>query len=172
MWIGCINLDMHFVSSVASVVVSLVDANGKTPSNRSNHITVDAQQKWLRYVGVPHATHQSASTGSIKREDSQQILEPARDTLGAVVLLGVGITHFSAGGHRNVLAGLHVDSSVRPQLLASELNFLGNAALARGRLLGHRFRLLCDFLTLCCWRGPILANELRSERGGSNARRD
>jgi hypothetical protein len=133
---------------------------------------VDAQQKWLRYVGVPHATHQSASTGSIKWEDSQQILEPARDTLGAVVLFGVGITHFSAGGHHNVLAGLHVDSGVRPQLLPNQLNFLGNAALARGRLLGSRFRLLCDSLTLWSLRGLVLANELRSERGGSNARRD
>src|SRR5258708_25966864 len=156
MWIGCINLHMHFVSPVASVVVSLVDANGKTPSNRSNHITVDAQQKWLRYVGVPHATHQSASTGSIKREDSQQILEPARDTLGAVVLLGVGITHFSAGGHRNVLAGLHVDSGVPPQLLASELNFLGNAALARWPFPGSPVPPLFDSPTLCGLRRPVL----------------
>src|SRR5260370_4199198 len=130
MWIGCRNLDMHLVSRVASVDVSMVDANGKTPSNRSNHITVDAQQKWLRYVGVPHATHQSASTGSIKREDSQQILEPARDTLGAVVLLGVGITHFSTAGHPSCLARLHLDSGLRPQLLATELNFLRNASLA------------------------------------------
>src|SRR5260370_3008844 len=170
MRIGCINLDTHCVSSVAGVFACLIDADRQTPSNRSNHITVGTQQKWLCYVGVPHTTHQSASTGSIKWEDSQQILEPARDTLGAVVLFRSGTTHFSAGGHQNVLAGLHVDSGVRPQLLASELNFLGNAALARWRLVGNRFRLFG--VRLHSWGLPwrVLGNQQRPERSRSYPR--
>src|SRR5260370_37893125 len=115
MRIGCINLDTHCVRSVAGVFACRIDADRQTPSNRSNHITVGTQQKWLCYVGVPHTTHQSASTGSIKWEDSQQILEPARDTLGAVVLFGVGITHFSAGGHHHMPAALNFPYAAPPQ---------------------------------------------------------
>jgi hypothetical protein len=45
--------------------------------------------------------------------------------------LRVGVAELSSGGDHDALAGLNIDAGVGPELIAGELNFLGEAALAR-----------------------------------------
>src|SRR4029077_17470842 len=87
MRIGWENLDVHRVGSIAGIVGSLIDANREPSTDGSEHVAVDTEEKWLRHVGVAHATDQGASACAIEGQNSQQVLEAARDAIGGVVFL-------------------------------------------------------------------------------------
>jgi hypothetical protein len=97
---------------------------------------VRADEERLRYLRVADAADQSTAAGTAEGQDAQEVLEAARNAIGSVVFLGVGVAKLAGSGDYNVLAGLHVDAGVGPELIAGNLNFLGEAALAGGRGFG------------------------------------
>ena len=153
------DIDVHGEGAFSGVVVGLIDADGKPPSNGSDDIAVGAQEERLRNFRIADAADQSAAASAVERQNPEQVLEAARDAVGTVVFLGVGIVELARRGDYNVFAGLHVDSGIGPGLVAGNLNFLGDAALAGGRLLPRFGRLRL--------RRSVLTNELCAKgRGG------
>src|SRR5260370_10489954 len=133
--IGCVDFDVHRVGAVAGIVAGLIDTDGKPPGNGSGDIAASTQEKGLRDFRIADAANQSAVGSAAEGQNPEEILEAASDAVGAVVFLGVGVAEFARRGDDNVFAGPHVDSGVGPGLVAGNLNFLGNAAFAGGRVL-------------------------------------
>ncbi len=158
------DIDVHGVGAFAEVVAGLIDADGKPPGNGSDDIAVGAQEKRLRNFRIADAADQSAAARAVERQNPEQVLEAARDAVGVVVFLGVGVAELARRDDDNVFAGLHVDSGIGPGLVAGNLNFLGDAALAGGRLLPRFGRLRR--------RGSALTIELCAKgRGGGGQER-
>ena len=122
--------------------------------NRSDEVAVSTQEKRLCDVRLSDAANQRAAASAVEGQNPQQILEAPRNAIGAVVFLGVGIAQLASRGDHDVLAGLHIDSRVGPKLLAGDLHFLGDAALA-----GQRRLLTRDRQLRRGGREPSLTNE-------------
>jgi hypothetical protein len=108
----------------------LIDADGETSGNGSDEVAVRAYQKRLGNFRIANAADERSATCAVERQNAQQILETACNALGSVVFLCVRIAKFATRGDNDVLAWLNVNSSIRPGLLAGDLDLLGNAPLA------------------------------------------
>jgi len=84
----------------------------------------------LGRVLVADAADERAAARVVERENSKEIFESAAEALWSIVLLRVSITELARGGKEHVLAGLHVDATVQPVVIAGELDFLREAFLA------------------------------------------
>jgi hypothetical protein len=139
----CIDFDANGVGANAGVILHLIDAYGETAVYRSEDVFARADEEGQGDIGIADAAEECASAGSVKWKNAEKIRVASGIAFRTVIILCVGVAKFSRGGDENVLARLNVDTRVRPKLIAGELNFLGEAALARRRLTGGR---------VGCWR--------------------
>ncbi len=117
--------DAHGVSSVPGIIVSLVDTDGEMPRDGGKNIATRADYERLSGILITDAPDERATPGSIKRQNTQKVLEAPREALRAVVVLRVGVTEFPACSNEHVLSGLDVNAGVNPGFVASQLDFLG-----------------------------------------------
>src|SRR6266404_2522550 len=128
-WIRCVDIDVHGIRAFANIIVCLIDADGEPSGNGSDEVAVRAQQKGLRNFRIADAADERAAACVVEGQNAQEILEGPRDAVRSIVLLGVRIAELTRRGDNDVLAGLNINSSIRPKLFANDLNFLGKAPL-------------------------------------------
>src|SRR5258705_4922694 len=128
--IGRVDTDVHRIGSFADVIIRLIDANGKASGNGSQEVAARARQKRLGNFRIADPADKRSATCTVEGQNAQQILETARNAVGSVVFLGVGIAKLASRGDNDVLARLDVNSSIRPRLLAGDLHFIVDAPLA------------------------------------------
>jgi hypothetical protein len=110
----------------------LVNADGEAAAGGGYDVTLCADEKRLRGVLVADARDERAATCVVERKDAEEIFEAARDAIGRVVGFGVGVAQGAGGGEEEAFAGGDVDGGVDPELVAGELNFLGETGPGGG----------------------------------------
>src|SRR5579859_6872001 len=115
---------MDGVRAVASVVTGLINANCQTAGNGSDEVTLSAQQEGLCGGSVAETADQRAPARAVERQNAKEILEAARDAIGTVIFLGIGITQVSRSMDENMLARLYIDSSIGPLLVVRDLDIM------------------------------------------------
>ncbi len=124
---------MDGVRAVAGVDAHLIDADRKQSAGIRDQVAVRANQERLRGGGVSHPADDRAAPCSVIGKDANQIFEAASQASGCGVVRGIGVVHLTGDGSDHVLARLNGDSGFRPKLVASELDFLREPALADRR---------------------------------------